>query len=39
MATRHSTIKSKDRKIFKRTAVNTKMVNLVPTSMRGGTRL
>ena len=36
---RYATKKSKDRKIFKRTATKTKTVNLGPVSMRGGTRL
>lgn len=30
---------SRDHKIFRRTAINTKKINLNPVSMRGGIRL
>ena len=39
MARRRATIKKIDKKIFKRTAAETKLINIEPTNMRGGTRL
>lgn len=36
---RESTKKSVDKEIFKRTAATTKKINIVPKTMRGGTRL
>lgn len=33
------TKKVKDKKIFRRTAVKTKLINIAPKPMRGGTRL
>lgn len=39
MSKRRETIKKVDEKIFKRTAADTKLINIKPTSMRGGTRL
>ena len=39
MSKRRETIKKVDEKIFKRTAADTKLINIEPTSMRGGTRL
>lgn len=36
---RVNTNKRKDGKIFRRTAQNTKKINLAPKTMRGGTRL
>lgn len=36
---RVNTNKRKDTKIFRRTAQNTKKINLAPKTMRGGTRL
>lgn len=36
---RTNTKKSKDKKIFSRTAATTKKVNITPKVMRGGTRL
>lgn len=29
----------KDKKVFRRTAVKTKLINIAPVPMRGGTRL
>lgn len=34
-----NTKKSTDKKIFRRTAVKTKIINIAPKPMRGGTRL
>ena len=39
MSSRHETTKKVDEKIFKRTAAQTKLINIEPTNMRGGTRL
>ena len=36
---RHETTKSVDKEIYKRTAVQTKLININPTNMRGGIRL
>lgn len=36
---RNRTIKKLDKKIFRNTAVKTKLINIAPISMRGGTRL
>lgn len=36
---RRSTNAKKDKKIFRHTAIKSKLINVVPTSMRGGTRL
>lgn len=36
---RKTTRPSTDHKVFKRTAANTKKVNIAPKTMRGGTRL
>lgn len=36
---RKPTNKNTDRKIFRRTAVSSKIVNLKPSNMRGGIRL
>lgn len=39
MVSRKSTNKKVDKKIFRRTAVRTREINVKPTSMRGGTRM
>lgn len=39
MSSREETIKKVDEKIFKRTANKTKLINIMPCTMRGGTRL
>lgn len=39
MAKRRKMPKRKDKKIFKRTAVATRKINLSPSAMRGGIRL
>ena len=39
MSSREKTIKKVDEKIFKRTANKTKLINILPNTMRGGTRL
>ena len=39
MTKRQKTIKRIDKKIYQRTAAKTKLVNIEPTPMRGGTRL
>lgn len=36
---RKKTIKKLDKKIFRNTAVKSKLINIAPVSMRGGTRL
>lgn len=36
---RKSMRRSVDRKVFRRTAVKSKRINIVPSSMRGGIRL
>lgn len=36
---RENVKKSTDKEIFKRTAASTKKINIVPKTMRGGTRL
>lgn len=36
---RHETNKHTDEKIFRRTAVQTKDINIIPSNMRGGIRL
>lgn len=39
MAYRTTTKKTKDKKIFKNTATNTKKINIMPKVQRGGIRL
>lgn len=39
MSSRKETNTKIDKKIFKRTAIKTRKVNVKPTSMRGGTRM
>ena len=39
MSSRRETNKKVDKKIFRRTAVRTREINVKPTSMRGGTRM
>jgi len=39
MSNRTETKKETDKQIFKRTAVETKKINIEPKAMRGGTRL
>lgn len=39
MASRKGTNKKTDSRIFKKTATNTKKINIAPKTMRGGTRL
>lgn len=39
MSSRKVTNPKVDKKVFKRTAVKTRKVNVKPTSMRGGTRM
>ena len=36
---RENTVKKVDEKIFKRTANQTKLINILPNTMRGGGRL
>lgn len=39
MNSRKATNEKVDKKVFKRTAIRTRKVNVKPTSMRGGTRM
>lgn len=39
MSSRRKTKPSKDHKIFRRTAISTRKVNIAPTIFRGGIRL
>ena len=39
MSSRKETNPKVDKKVFKRTAIKTRKVNVKPTSMRGGTRM
>lgn len=39
MPSRKATLKKVDKQIYKRTAAQTKLININPTNMRGGTRL